>query len=57
MRNDSSRFITIQRSRKSGEWQNVRVFFDMIRTIETATVVIGQTEVYCNRKGALLYIY
>ena len=37
---------------KPADCQNLRVFFDIIGTMETAIVVIGQTEVYCNRKGA-----
>ena len=57
MRNDNSRYIRIQRSRKTADCQNLRVLFDMIRTMETDTVVIGATEVYCNRKGALINIY
>ena len=57
MRNDNSRCIRVQRSRKTADCQNLRVFFNMISTMDTAIVAIGPTEVYCNRKGSLLNIY
>ena len=42
MRNDSSRNTSLQRTRKTAEWQKPIFLFDMIKTVGTATVELTQ---------------
>ena len=54
MRNDSSRYARLQRTRNTSELQKPRFLVDIITAIVTAFVEL--TRLYCNMRGTLLNV-